>query len=222
MSEKSGLIQELEALQKKAELELKEIQDAVALQSWRATFLSRSSDVMTIFKRLPEAPKEDRPKIGQFANQVKAALETQFEIKENSIKQADLEANLQNECLDVTLPGREPARGRLHIQTLVLREIYRIFAEMGFQVYRSPEVESDENNFELLNMPAHHPARDLWDTFFTTKPGVIMRTHTSPGQVRAMREFAPEPIRVALPGMCYRYEQIVSCLQSVRISPLPT
>ena len=208
MSEKSGLIQELEALQKKAESELKGIQDAVALQSWRATFLSRSSDVMTIFKRLPEAPKEDRPKIGQFANQVKAALEAQFEIKENSIKQADLEANLQNERLDVTLPGHKPSRGRLHIQTLVLREIYRIFAEMGFQVFRSPEVESDENNFELLNMPAHHPARDLWDTFFTTKPGVIMRTHTSPGQVRAMREFAPEPIRVALPGMCYRYEQI--------------
>ena len=208
MSEKSGLIQELEALQKKAESELKKIQDAVSLQSWRATFLNRSSDVMTIFKRLSEAPKEERPKIGQFANQVKTALETQFEKKENSIKQADLEANLQNECLDVTLPGREPARGRLHIQTLVLREIYRIFAEMGFQVYRSPEVESDENNFELLNMPAHHPARDLWDTFFTTKPGVIMRTHTSPGQVRAMREFAPEPIRVALPGMCYRYEQI--------------
>jgi len=208
MSEKSGLIQELEALQKKAESELKGVQDVVSLQSWRATFLSRSSDVMAIFKRLPEAPKEERPKIGQFANQVKTVLETQFEKKENSIKQADLEANLQNKRLDVTLPGRVPVRGRLHIQTLVLREIYRIFAEMGFQVYRLPEVESDENNFELLNMPAYHPARDLWDTFYTTKPGVILRTHTSPGQVRAMREFAPEPIRVALPGMCYRYEQI--------------
>ena len=208
MSEKTELIQELEALQKKAELELKEIQDAVSLQSWRALYLSRSSDVMAFFKRLPEAPKEERPKIGQFANQVKTALEKQFEKKENIIKQADLDANLKNERLDVTLPGRKPARGRLHIQTLVLREIYRIFAEMGFQVYRSPDVESDENNFELLNIPAHHPARDLWDTFYTTKPGVIMRTHTSPGQVRAMREFSPEPIRVVLPGMCYRYEQI--------------
>jgi len=123
MSEKSGLIQELEALQKKAEAELKGIQDTATLQSWRATFLSRSSDVMAIFKRLPEAPKEERPEIGQFANQVKSALEAQFEKKENSIKQAELEANLQNERLDVTLPGREPARGRLHIQTLVLREI---------------------------------------------------------------------------------------------------
>jgi len=208
MSEKTELIQELEALQKKAELELTDIQDAVSLQSWRTAYLSRSSDVMAFFKRLPEAPKEERPKIGQFANQVKTALEKQFEKKENMIKQADLDANLKNEHLDVTLPGRKPTRGRLHIQTLVLREIYRIFAEMGFQVYRSPEVESDENNFELLNIPAHHPARDLWDTFYTTKPGVIMRTHTSPGQVRAMREFSPEPIRVVLPGMCYRYEQI--------------
>ena len=208
MSEKSGLIQELKALKEKAELELKEAQDADSLQNWHAAYLSRSSKVMAFFKRLPEAPKEERPGIGQFANQIKAALENQFKNKENSIKQATLEANLKNEKLDVTLPSRKPARGRLHIQTLVLREIYRIFAEMGFQVYRSPEVESDENNFELLNIPAYHPARDLWDTFYTTKPGVIMRTHTSPGQVRAMREFAPEPIRVALPGMCYRYEQI--------------
>jgi phenylalanyl-tRNA synthetase alpha chain len=78
---------------------------------------------------------------------------------------------------------------------------------MGFQIYRSPEVESDENNFELLNIPAHHPARDMWDTFHTTQPGVILRTHTSPGQIRAMRENAPRPIRVILPGMVYRYEQ---------------
>ena len=208
MSEKSKLIQELEALQKKAESDLKGIQDADSLERWRSTYLSRSSKVMSFFKRLPEAPKEERPMIGQFANQVKSELETQFEKRETGIKQIDLAANLQKEHIDVTLPGRTPMRGRLHIQTLVLREIYRIFAEMGFQVYRSPDVESDENNFELLNIPAYHPARDLWDTFFTTKPGVVMRTHTSPGQVRAMREFAPEPIRVALPGMCYRYEQI--------------
>jgi phenylalanyl-tRNA synthetase alpha chain len=79
---------------------------------------------------------------------------------------------------------------------------------MGFQVYRSPDVETDEYNFELLNMPAHHPARDMWDTFYTTDPGVLLRTHTSPGQIRVMRERAPEPIRVILPGMCYRYEQV--------------
>jgi phenylalanyl-tRNA synthetase alpha chain len=79
---------------------------------------------------------------------------------------------------------------------------------MGFQIYRSPEVESDENNFELLNMPPHHPARDMWDTFHTTTPGVLLRTHTSPGQIHVMRKEKPKPIRVILPGMCYRYEAI--------------
>jgi phenylalanyl-tRNA synthetase alpha chain len=89
-----------------------------------------------------------------------------------------------------------------------LRRIFEIFAEMGFQVYRSHDVESDEYNFELLNIPAHHPARDMWDTFYTTNGRVLLRTHTSPGQIRVMRENAPDPIRVILPGMCYRYEQI--------------
>jgi len=208
MAEKPGLIQELEDLQMKAEQELQNISEAAALQAWKTQYLSRSSVVMAFFKRLPEAPKEERPVIGQFANQVKSALETAFSEKEEAIKAAQLSAALQNEKLDVTLPGRKPSRGRLHIQTRVLREILDIFSQMGFQVYRSPEVENDEYNFELLNIPAHHPARDLWDTFYTTNPNVIMRTHTSPGQVRAMRDFAPEPIRVALPGMCYRYEQI--------------
>ena len=85
-------------------------------------------------------------------------------------------------------------------------EIYAIFADLGFQIYRSREVEDDETNFELLNMPPHHPARDMWDTFHTTTPGVLLRTHTSPGQIHVMREQCPKPIRVILPGMCYRYE----------------
>ena len=104
--------------------------------------------------------------------------------------------------------GRPLKRGRLHPAVQGLREIYSVFADMGFQIYRSREVESDEYNFGLLNMPPHHPARDMWDTFYTTQPNIILRTHTSPGQIHAMRQFAPEPIRVILPGMCYRYEQI--------------
>jgi phenylalanyl-tRNA synthetase alpha chain len=79
---------------------------------------------------------------------------------------------------------------------------------MGFQVYRSPDVETDDNNFSLLNIPPYHPARDMWDTFHTTQPDVVLRTHTSPGQIRVMKEYAPDPIRVILPGMCYRYEQV--------------
>ena len=207
MSEKNILIQELEAQQAKAEGELASLTGEGALAKWKTDYLGKSSPVMQIFKRLPEAGQEERAQIGQFANQVKTALEQSYELKAEAARQAALVDALKNELLDVTMPGRAPMNGHLHITTQTLREIYRIFAEMGFQIYRSPEVESDENNFELLYIPKHHPARDLWDTFFTKKDGVILRTHTSPGQVRAMREFAPEPIRVVLPGMCYRYEQ---------------
>jgi phenylalanyl-tRNA synthetase alpha chain len=91
-----------------------------------------------------------------------------------------------------------------------MREIQAIFADLGFQVYRSREVEDDQTNFELLNMPPHHPARDMWDTFHTTTPGVLLRTHTSPGQIHVMRECCPRPIRVILPGMVYRYEQVTT------------
>ena len=118
--------------------------------------------------------------------------------------------SLAEESVDVTLPGRPVVRGRLHPSTQTLRAIYGIFAEMGFQVYRSREVEDDELNFGLLNMPEHHPARDMWDTFYTTTPGVVLRTHTSPGQIHVMRQLCPRPIRVILPGMCYRYEQITT------------
>jgi len=108
----------------------------------------------------------------------------------------------------VTLPGRRPATGRYHPESTVLRKIYAIFADMGFQVHRSRDVESDLFNFELLNIPAYHPARDMWDTFYVEGEGVVLKTHTSPGQIYAMRKNAPEPTRAILPGMCYRYEQI--------------
>ena len=207
MSENKGLLKELEKLHAQAEQALGALADEAGLAGWKSEYLGKASPVTQIFKRMGEAPPEERGRIGQAANQVKNALEGLYEEKAAALKQSALGQALAGEKLDVTLPGRRPARGRLHISTQSLREVYRIFAEMGFQVYRSPEVESEENNFELLNIPAHHPARDLWDTFFTKDEGVVLRTHTSPGQVRAMREFAPEPIRVVLPGMCYRYEQ---------------
>jgi phenylalanyl-tRNA synthetase alpha chain len=121
-----------------------------------------------------------------------------------------LQAALTHERADVTLPGRPTAQGRLHLSTQTLRDIYRIFALMGFQVYRSREVETDEVNFQLLNIPPHHPARDMQDTLYTTTPNVILRTHTSPGQIHAMREFCPQPIRIILPGLCFRNEQITA------------
>jgi phenylalanyl-tRNA synthetase alpha chain len=125
-------------------------------------------------------------------------------------KEEEIKRSLAVDRIDVTLPGRPVRRGRLHVATQMLRSIYAIFSDLGFQIYRSREVEDDQTNFELLNMPEDHPARDMWDTFYTTVPGVLLRTHTSPGQIHVMREFCPEPVRVILPGMCYRYEAITT------------
>jgi phenylalanyl-tRNA synthetase alpha chain len=200
-------LQNLEQARIEALAELDAVSDESSLEAWRVAHLGRSASVMTAFSRLGQAPKELRPQIGQAANQVKQALESALAERTQAVKEAALQRSLTAERLDVTLPGRSPAQGRLHVETQILRDMYRIFGEMGFQVYRAPDVESDDNNFTSLNIPPYHPARDMWDTFYTTTPGVLLRTHTSPGQIRAMRQFAPEPIRVALPGMCYRYEQ---------------
>ena len=208
MAEKNKLMLELEALHKDANHKLEDVETEQDLQAWHTIYLGRSAPLMKIFTRLSEVNKEERPLVGQFANQIKQALETEYQKRQADIRQSALQQNLSADRLDVTLPGREPYHGRLHPQTQTMREVQRIFAQMGFQVYRSPDIESEEFNFELLNIPAHHPARDMWDTLYTTIPGVILRTHTSPGQIRAMREFAPEPIRVLLPGMVYRYEQM--------------
>ena len=207
MSEGNEILTELDAIQTHALEALADVQDEAALQAWKTAHLGRSAAVMQVFSRLGQVEKELRGQVGQRANQVKQALEAALAEKESVVRAAALERKLAAEKLDVTLPGRKPDYGRLHPSTLALDEICRNLGEMGFQIYRSPEVESEEYNFELLNIPAHHPARDMWDTFHTTQPGVILRTHTSPGQIRAMRENAPKPIRMILPGMVYRYEQ---------------
>jgi len=184
--------------------------DSAALDAWRGTHLGKSAPVMSALGTLGTLPKEERREFGQRANQARQALEQAFEAAAERARAAELERAITAGAIDVTLPGRALARGRLHPAVQTLRRIYAIFAEMGFQVYRSRDVETDEYNFTLLNIPPHHPAREMWDTFYTTTPNVILRTHTSPGQIHVMRERAPEPIRVILPGMCYRYEQITA------------
>jgi phenylalanyl-tRNA synthetase alpha chain len=176
---------------------------------------------MGIFDQLGSLPKEERPAIGRGANEVKRLLEAALADRVAALQQAALLRSLQAERLDVTLPGRPLPRGRLHPSTQTYRKIARIFAEMGFQVYRSRDVETDEVNFQLLNFPPHHPAREMQDSFYIDAPHevdnpLVLRTHTSPGQIRALREFAarnpenPPPVRIILPGMCYRYEQITA------------
>ena len=206
MSE-ANILDQLVEMQQSALQAIAAVEDESALQAWRTAHLGRSAPVMQVFSSLAKVDKELRPQVGQRANQVKLALEAAFTERSEAIKAAALQRSLTQERVDVTLPGRRPERGRFHPTTQILREMYAIFAEMGFQVYLAPDVETDDMNFGLLNIPPYHPARDMWDTFHTANPGVVLRTHTSPGQIHSMRDHAPEPVRVVLPGMCYRYEQ---------------
>ncbi len=183
---------------------------SAALAAWRQAHLGKTAPVMAAMSALATLPKEERKAFGQRANQARQTIEEAYDAAAERLRQAELDASIRAGALDVTLPGRPRPRGRLHPATQGLRRIYAIFAEMGFQIYRSRDVETDEFNFGLLNIPPHHPARDMWDTFYTTAPNVILRTHTSPGQIHVMRERCPQPIRVILPGMCYRYEQITA------------
>ncbi|HIP87244.1 MAG TPA: phenylalanine--tRNA ligase subunit alpha [Anaerolineales bacterium] len=204
------MLEELNRLEGEALKALEAAEDEEALDQWYRAYLGRKGAVTQMVRSVGTLPKEERPAFGRRANEVKQALEAAYADRREAVRRAALARALEEGAVDVTLPGRPVVRGRLHPATRTLREIYAIFAEMGFQVYRSRDVETDEYNFQLLNMPPHHPARDMWDTFYTTREGVLLRTHTSPGQIHAMREFAPEPVRVILPGMCYRYEQITA------------
>ena len=189
---------------------LEAVADSKAMEGWHVTYLGRKGAITQLIRRVGELPKEERPAFGRRANEIKGELEAAYERQAQVLRAAEMETALAEGAIDVTLPGRPVARGRLHPSTQILRRIYQIWADMGFQVYRSRDVETDEYNFQLLNFPPHHPARDMQDTFYTTDEDVLLRTHTSPGQIHAMREYCPEPIRVILPGMCYRHEQITA------------
>jgi phenylalanyl-tRNA synthetase alpha chain len=197
---------DLSALEQRAAQELQACGEEAALRAWHTRYFGDHGEVRQAIKDINKAA--DKRAYGQQVNRLKEALQQAYDEAVKREKERALERSLSASALDVTLPGRPAPRGRLHVATKILREIAAVFADLGFQIYRSREVEDDLTNFELLNMPAHHPARDMFDTFHTTTPGVLLRTHTSPGQIHVMRECAPEPIRVILPGMCYRYEQI--------------
>ena len=203
------MLDRLDHLLKTAKESLGDSRDLVQLDEWRVKYLGKKSELTEIFKDIGNLPGDERALAGKRANDVKSALEKACAEKNETLKTRQRDAILQ-ERIDVTLPGRPIHVGRLHISTQTLRNIYAIFAKMGFQVFEAPEVETELNNFELLNMPPGHPARDMWDTFYTTREGVLLRSHTSPGQIRAMRKYCPNPIRVILPGKCYRYEQVSS------------
>jgi len=215
------MLDKLNEIEKAALESLAAINDEAALETWRVANVGRSSPVMNIFSQMGGLSKEERPLVGQRANQVKLSIEKAFADRSELVKAAALARSLENEQLDVTLPGRPVRRGGLHPATITLRRILDILAEMGFQVYTSRDVETDEMNFQALNFPPHHPAREMQDSIYIEAGDrgdnpLLLRTHTSPGQIRAMREYSaadpenPPSIRIVLPGMCYRYEQITA------------
>lgn len=207
------MLQQLEQHYTDALKQLEGITDADVLRDWEVKYLGRKGIITDMLRQTGQLPAEERASFGKRANEIKNLLTEAHAGREEAIRTAELAHDLEEGEIDITLPGRGQAVGGLHPETQTLREFYHIWGEMGFQVFRSRDVETDEYNFQLLNFPPHHPARDMQDSFYTTTPGVILRTQTSPGQIRAMEELGAngtKPIRVIVPGMCYRYEHITA------------
>lgn len=207
------MLEQLHTLREQALQELEAIRESAALQAWESRYLGRKGEVTLALRNMGSLSAEERPAFGRLVNEIKAALTDAHTEREALIKDQELARDLEEGAIDVTLPGRARVTGSVHPSIQTLRRFYAIWAEMGFQVYRSRSVETDAYNFEMLNFPPHHPARDMQDTFYTTEKDVILRTHTSAGQIRAMHEFGEngtKPLRVVLPGMCYRFEQVTA------------
>jgi len=176
--------------------------DLAVLDQVRVRYLGKSGLLTAELKRLGKLPKEERPGAGQAINQAKAQVREAIEAHKKSLEQAALADRLATERIDVTLPGRGQKPGGLHPITRTLQRIERLFANAGFHVVEGPEVEDDYHNFEALNIPAHHPARAMHDTFYFDEH-LLLRTHTSPVQIRVMENQGP-PLRIIAPGRVYR------------------
>jgi len=197
--------EEILAVEKRALAELDSISDQSELERFRVTYLGKKGLLTSLLKRLGELTPEERPEAGQLANKVKTALTRKFEETKEKLDSGTARKDVD---LDVTLPGRKPARGSLHPITQVLQEICAIFVRMGYRIVKGPNVELDYYNFEALNMPKDHPARDMQDTFYVSE-NVVLRTQTSPMQVRTMEGQKP-PVSVISPGKVYRRDSDVS------------
>ena len=211
---------DLEALHASAGDRLAAARSADEVESARHDLLGRSGLLTALMKQVGAAPAEDRPALGQLANEVRREIEAAIAERSEALRAADLEDRLATEAIDMSAPGRPVPVGHLHPVLTLMRDLREVFHAYGFEVFEGPEIETEEYNFELLNIPPDHPARDLWDTLYVAEPGsiesgasraaldgTILRTHTSPTQIRAMRAIAP-PIRVLTPGRCFRYEAV--------------
>ena len=202
-----ALSRRLEELREAALGAVEEASTAAELEAIGQRFLGRKGELTAELRGIGALPAESRPAAGQVANEVRIAVEAALGARRRRLGDAELEARFDAEAEDVTLPGRPLRRGTLHPILETSRRIAEIFGQFGFVVYDSPQIETDELNFQLLNIPPEHPARDLWDTLYLDAPGHLLRTHTSPGQLRVMRSTTP-PIRALTPGRCFRHEAV--------------
>jgi phenylalanyl-tRNA synthetase alpha chain len=198
----------LEEMLQVAGAAMNEADSESALQDVRVRFLGKKGELTAIMKEMGRLTAEERPVFGALANRVKEELETLFNSRQQTIREAEIARRLASERIDVTLPGRSAFVGTRHPITQVAEEICEIFSSLGFGIEEGPEVEKDFYNFEALNMPKDHPARDMQDTFYISDD-VVLRTHTSPVQIRTMLRQAP-PVRVIAPGTVYRRDSDIT------------
>jgi phenylalanyl-tRNA synthetase alpha chain len=201
------LTSDLDALRTRAVTAVGSAPDTTALDAIELEVLGKKGELTAVLRGIGALPAEDRPKVGAAANEVRGAVEAALGEARSRLGSGELAARLAAETVDVTTPGRPIRRGSLHPIVETAREISEVFRQFGFVDYEGPEIEDDVTNFQMLNIPPDHPARDLWDTLYLDLDGRLLRTHTSPGQIRVMHQEQP-PIRALLPGRCFRYEAV--------------
>lgn len=194
----------LKELRQVAVAELSQSTGLENLNELRVKYLGKKGSLTAVLRGLGGLSPEERPRVGQIVNELRSELEGMIEARTEELKQQELAAKIASERIDVTLPGRRPDLGHKHPLTLTLDRIKSIFMRMGYDVVEGPEVETDYFNFEALNLPPDHPARDMQDTFYIT-PDILLRTHTSPVEARTMQSVTPDsPVRIISPGKVYR------------------
>lgn len=198
--------QKIQEIKSTVEEQLLKADSLEALENLRIKFLGKKGELTAVLKGMGKLSSEERPVIGALANEVRAFLEKEIETKKSELNKKIQEAKLKTEIIDVTLPGRKSEPGGLHPLTTVLDDIKSIFIGMGFQIAEGPEVEYDYYNFEALNIPKNHPARDTQDTFYISD-NIVLRSQTSPMQIRVMENQKP-PIRILAPGRVYRSDAV--------------
>lgn len=198
--------EKLEQLKIKAMETLEGLNDLGQLEEFRVKFMGKKGELTQVLRGMGKLSAEERPVMGQLANEIRDSLEEELTKKTNVLKESALEKRLAEEAIDVTIPGKIPELGNLHPITKTLNELKDIFLGMGFDVAEGPEVEWDSNNFEALNIPVNHPARDTQDTFYIND-NILLRTHTSPVQIRTMLKQKP-PIKIICPGRVYRSDAV--------------